>query len=110
MSSLSTFCVTAQRVIERRTGALSREQHVRDLKGPRGARIANLDHDRRVALIFEGAATAHDDAPRLADHLGPSRDGESARDDVRAGIEVDDVATGILPESAFVRHHRACGT
>ena len=85
------------------TRASSGEDDVGDLHDALIALVPNTHHNPRVVLVLERATAAHDDAPRLADNLRPSRNRERVGDIVRAGVDKDEPAARIRVEHPLER-------
>ena len=83
----------------KRTWANRSEDNIGDLHDSLRAWCADPDDRRRHVCILERGAFTGDDRPRLADHLGPRRDGDRRRDNVRPSIKEDNFTPRELNKS-----------
>ena len=75
------------------------ENNVGNLHYTLRARCSHSDNWRWRICILERGAFTGDDRPRLADHLGPRRDGDRRRDNVRPSIKEDNFTPRELNKS-----------
>jgi hypothetical protein len=84
-----------------RTGADSRKDDIANLGQTRGTWCSNLDDRGGAVDVLECGALPCDDRPCLANHLRSRRNGERTRHDIRARIEENDLAPGILRKNSL---------
>ena len=69
----------------------------------RGTLFSDLNSDSWTVDISKGVAAHHDLSPSFADNVNTRWDLQRRRDDVDTGVEVDDLAAGVLVEHGLER-------